>query len=452
MKTKILLLLLLLTVLCALSGCEKPEKAELLVSHAGECWNMGFGEAEIPLPETEETLYIAGYHNGRPIDGVHDLQRASAVWMDTGAEGVLLIGVDCVGLARDTVNAIRARLSDFCRETDCASVNVFSTHDHAGVDTLGLWGPVAIDGKNDAFMENLISAAEQAARAAYDSRTEGALYAGSVETDGILEDSREPYVFDEEMHILRFAPEDGGAGIRMLFYGVHAESLRGDNLTVSRDFPGVVSDIVREKTGDAVLWVPGAVGGLIKSKILCEGEFDAFENCTLTGERAAAFALSEYKETPVSASLSLARTEADIPLDNTLFLYYRFLGVLGNPMHGGADSQTGYALTTEISCLKLGNYVLALLPGELFPELTENFSAFVKDEETFLLVGLCNDELGYIIPEEDFYLDETLPFFVEGVDGNGKKHYEETNSTGSRTAALLAEAFGMVCGAVHKGD
>ena len=121
-------------------------------------------------------------------------------------------------------------------------------------------------------------------------------------------------------------------------------------------------------------------------------------------------------------------------------------------MHGGADSQTGYALTTEVSCLKLGDYVLALLPGELFPELTENFSAFAKDGETFLLAGLCNDELGYIIPEEDFYLDETLPFFVEGVDGNGKKHYEETNSTGSRTAALLAEAFGRVCDAVHKGN
>ena len=86
-------LCLLLPLLCA---CAQGNNTH---TSSGETWCMGFGSAEIALPEgSGQPLYIAGYHAGREISGVLDLQRASAVWMDTGAGGVLLIGVDCVGL------------------------------------------------------------------------------------------------------------------------------------------------------------------------------------------------------------------------------------------------------------------------------------------------------------------------------------------------------------------
>lgn len=50
------------------------------------------------------------------------------------------------------------------------------------------------------------------------------------------------------------------------------------------------------------------------------------------------------------------------------------------------------------------------------------------------VVGLCNDELGYIIPDNDFFLDSKLPYINNGKDNFDRSHYEEINSTGPDTA------------------
>lgn len=49
------------------------------------------------------------------------------------------------------------------------------------------------------------------------------------------------------------------------------------------------------------------------------------------------------------------------------------------------------------------------------------------DSKFHWLLGLTQDELGYIVPEFDYKLHEDLPYFDEASPGN---HYEETNSVG----------------------
>jgi hypothetical protein len=50
-----------------------------------------------------------------------------------------------------------------------------------------------------------------------------------------------------------------------------------------------------------------------------------------------------------------------------------------------------------------------------------------------MIVGLGNDELGYIIPIYDFKTDDTTPYFEEAPGD----HYGETNSTGPAMAPLV---------------
>ena len=453
MKTMRFLSFLLSVVLLLplLSSC--AEAPQSYVAPEGEAWFMGFASEEIPLPETDDPLYIAGYRQGKEITGVLDLQRANAVWMDTGDAGVLLIGIDCVGLGSDTVNKIREELSDFCRQTNCVSVNVYATHTHAGVDTLGLWGPIAVDGKNDAFMENLIHAAVSAAKGAYADRSQGKLLLGTTVPEDLLYDSRRPQEYDSTLYQLRFVPDHADQnGIRLLSYAAHAESLRGDNTLLSRDFPGAISDGIKAATGDDTLFLPGAIGGLIMTRELVDEPFDATENLRLTGEALTKAVLSIDSETELFPSLSIASEKVEIPLDNTLFLCYRFLGILGNPAVDG-DGETGYSLVSELGVLALGNVTLALIPGEIFPELVsgnglgaedpEPLSAIARRHgiENLLIVGLCNDELGYIVPPSDYLINPDAPYLDGIEDATGENHYEETNSTGIRTAALLAEAF-----------
>ena len=457
--------LLLSLLFCASSGCgtSSPDPREFFdpTDAAPVRWRAGFGSAEIALPENDLPLWIAGYHNGWEITEVRDLCRVSALWLDAGGRGVLLLSVDCVGLGSDTVSRIRDRISPLL-EGESAAVHVIATHDHAGPDTLGLWGPTAEDGKNPGYMDNLLSACALAARDALGSRKEGRLFRSDVKTEDMLRDSREPIVWDEVLHILRFQPDDSSPGIRLFSYGAHAESLRGANTRLSRDYPGVLCDLVRERTGDDALFLPGAVGGLVMTREFFS-PFDAEANLLETGERLAGYALSvrEEDERELPPSLSDEGISFSVPLDNTVFLYYKFLGILGNEAVRSDDSgiagETGYGLYSSLSVLRLGDTALLLLPGEIFPELVfgggrENPSNPGAENpeplgeimarhglSDFFTVGLADDELGYIVTPDDFLTDPDAPWLRGAEPEDGSRHYEETNSVGVRCAGILAE-------------
>lgn len=437
--------ILLTAVLLLLCGCAAKQQEE-------PAWQAGFGCVTLELPKnTQEPLYIAGYHAGREITGVLDAQQARALWLSDGNTSMLLIVVDCVGLGSDTVRSIREQLQDFCRRTGCDSVNVVATHTHAGVDTLGLWGPVGFDGKNSDFMKILVEGAVAAAEAAYQDCSNGNFTYCVNETTGLQADSRDPQVYDENMYQLRFQPEDRQKnGIRLISFAAHAEALRGDNTLVSRDYPGMVCDTIAAETGEDVLYLPGAIGGLIMTPEMTEGEFDAQENLRLTSQAIAAYALSAEEGRSLQPNLALSRIQWETPLDNTIFLYYKFLGILQNDVR---QSLTGtYYLQTELTLACVGDITLALLPGEIFPELLAGTGDPADPEglaqiaarfglEELLVVGLANDEMGYILPPSDYVLDEDLPYFQE-AQGD---HYEETNSLGRNCASDLAAAFEKAC-------
>lgn len=454
--------ILLLFTFCFV-GCQ--DKEDIIVYRTSDNtkenfeWTLGFGRQEIPMPkDTSQPYYIAGYNSGWEPLGVYDLCNAQAVWIDAGADGILLIGVDCIALSTTTVQEIRSRLATLCKETGCSSVNVYATHDHASVDTLGLWGPTMVNGKNDEYMENVIQSAVDVATQAVANRTEGDLYFGSVETSKLmLRDSRNPQVYDPNLHQLRFEPYDSDKnGIRMYIYGAHAESLRGNNKFISRDYPGVMCDLIEKETNDYSMYMPGAIGGLIMTEELT---LSGKPNLELTGQKLAEYALSIRKadETMIEPNLQYATSQITIPLDNTGFLFYKFLGILENEIKEG-DSATGYVIESEMTALQLGDMLFALIPGEIFPELVwggeyaehnptgknptpldEIAKSYGYDQ--LLVIGLANDELGYIVPPSDFLVNEETPYLTRITDSSGEDHYEETNSVGPKCAIVIADTF-----------
>ena len=448
-----------------LDAPETPAYQAETYASEGDSWYFGFGSRQIlPDESSDQPLYIAGYNSGWEITGVLDYCEARAVWLDTGEEGVLLIGVDCVALDSGSVAQIRENLSDI---PNCVSINVYSTHTHAGIDTLGLWGPTAINGKNDAYMESLIRAATEAARDAVASRTAGTLYFGQAETQDMYRDSRDPQVFDANLYQLRFSADDGASGLRLFFYGAHAESLRGDNTLLSRDFPGMLCDNVTAATGDNTMFFPGAIGGLIMTKNFMEADFDAVTNLQITGDKLIAYALSitEESEREIGPNLAWSRKKFVVPMDNTGFLLYKALGILNNQAVR-ADSATGYGVETELAVLMLDDLALTLIPGEIFPELvyggeygdanSENDNpdplcqiAAQYGAEKLLVVGLSNDEIGYIVSPSDFLVNEDLPYLERITDYKGEDHYEETNSIGPECAGLIADTFEAVMKALR---
>jgi len=428
-----------------------------IAESAAAQWNFGFGRCQIIPDETSaEPMYIAGYNQAAAIDGVLDYCEARAVWIDAGGQGVLMIGVDSIALSSGTAAKIRAGLEGI---ENCAAVNVYSTHSHASPDTLGLWGPVGEEGKNSDYMNALVKAAISAGQEAAQNVKPGRLYYGKVETDGaeMLRDSRFPYVFDANLHQLRFEAADGSAGLRMFFYCAHAESLRSDNRMISRDYPGLLCDNVTAATGDNTIFAPGAVGGLLMTKEFVDTSLRYVENLEITGEKMTAYALSIAAERELSPEMTFCRTSFTVPMENPVFLLYYSMGILDNNAFPG-DSPTGFVVESEVNVLMLDGVAVAMIPGEIFPELvyggeyglmnpdgenpqplTEIAAQYGVDD--LLIIGLCNDELGYIVPPSDFLLNAENPYLSRITDSLGEDHYEETNSVGPQCAGAIAAAF-----------
>ena len=458
-KTKRMLITALASsMLFSLVSCNPVSESGAGESKAIKKWTAGYGQVELIPPEIDsKTYYMAGYSVDKKITGVLDYQTVKAIWLDdnSGNGGIVIAAVDCIGLTGSEVERIRNMLADFQTETGCRSINIISTHTHAGIDTLGLWGPIGIDGKSPEFMQVIYDGAVKAVKQAYDSRRDGKLYYGSGIIEGLQEDSRPPYVFDTKLHSLRFAPDNStdSNGIRILNYAAHAEALRSQNTLLSADYPAYLTKHVKQNSGDDVMFIPAAIGGLIMTKRLTGDDGESLpdiERTEKTGRMIGEAALGISNERELEPELSVNNKEVVIPMDNDLYVLGKSLGILDSKTlpNGGRHN---ISIVTEVGLLEIGGLPVCLVPGELFPELAyggatvnpeANPQALSEIIETdFLVFGLCNDEIGYIVPPGDYFLHESEPYFNEGIDATGRKHYEETNSVGPLAAELIINSL-----------
>lgn len=432
----------------------------------GGYWTVGFGSAALvpddydPVTDSfANTYYIAGYRNDNVANGMLDPQFARAAFISDGSTSIVVAAVDCVGLLKAFVDEIKAGLSDIVKEYNLSAIHIASTHTHAGIDTLGLWGPVGRDGKNEAFMEKVKLGVQSAIRQACKSAREGKLYYGKADTGDLQRDSRPPYVYDKYIHRFRFEPIDGTPGLQIITYGSHPEALRSENSRVSADFPCYMGRKIKNATGDDFIFFAGAVGGLISTKRQLDesgNELPLEQDVVVVGEKLADCLLSIADEVELKPEIKDNTHKFSVNLDNKVYVLLSSLGVLGSkPIPGGG--KYGLALETQASLLSLGGINIALVPGELFPELAYGGSAGeiaanpgaepyrtlveIIGDRDLLVWGLCDDELGYIVAPNDFFLHPENPYFERGTDSFGRSHYEETNSVGIEVYYRLSEAF-----------
>ena len=185
-------------------------------------------------------------------------------------------------------------------------------------------------------------------------------------------------------------------------------------------------------------------------------------------EVAALAAKAERAAQPiVLAPFAVSAKTIAVPVQNSLYRAARALGVLkreglvwtgdfrslGEPMTA-EKADLPSAVESEVAYLRLGELHVACIPGELYPELVYGkFQEPVEPHADFpdaakepvvgdlmpgpkwLLVGLANDEVGYIIPKRQW--DKTPPY-AYGKDGG---QYGEVNSCGADVAPIIMEAL-----------
>ena len=191
-----------------------------------------------------------------------------------------------------------------------------------------------------------------------------------------------------------------------------------------------------------------------RDEIDCEAYMKGF------GKQLGELALSIEEETEIKPILNIKSKGIRVSGDNTVLILARYLKVLNNDI-GRTEKRNKACIFSEVGYVELGEKDVAmfLVPGELFPELyngeflTEADSAHhrkasykkvlkdMTDCKHKFVVGLCNDELGYILAENDFLLNDAMPYIEKATDDMDRGHYEETNSTGPNTAQIILDAM-----------
>lgn len=432
----------------------------------------GFGEADItPRVGGKKPVYLAGFGHDRKATGVHDPLRARAVVLRHDREKVALVSVDLVGFFLPNVERVRKRLPGF------TYVLVSSTHNHEGPDTLGLWGRSPLQsGVDPAYLTHVEEQIVRAVKAADSALRPVTARIGTARAPELLHDARLPIVKHDELVALAFRDartrKEVGAVVQ---WNCHPETLGSKNTEVSSDFVGPTVKCLQDRHGCPVVYLTGTVGGLMTSlKVPIKGkagkplEDGTFEKTTRYGELLADVAdraLAKAKAVRLTPLVVRSRA-VFLPLDNKLYLLARQLGVFDREAFlwerdpyrakptATIEADRTYCIRTEVGYLRLGEVEVAAVPGEVYPELVlgkvpdpaepgADFPDAPVEPSLYgqlkapyrMLIGLANDEIGYIIPKRQW--DVKAPFCY----GLKKAQYGERNSLGPETAPLLCAAF-----------
>lgn len=115
----------------------------------GASWSLGQAEASLVPEDWQDEkydLYLGGFISEQnlftnDVREILDDMKVRVIAMDDGSgRGTSVFAtIDSIGIANGDARAIRALLSDFAKENNINSINIFSTHTHSGIDTQGLW-------------------------------------------------------------------------------------------------------------------------------------------------------------------------------------------------------------------------------------------------------------------------------------------------------------------------
>jgi hypothetical protein len=433
--------------------------------------SVGLAEADVtPKLDPKKPVYMAGFGHDRKATKVHDPIMARAVVLSDGKQKVALVAVDVVGLFNAVAESVRKQVDGF------AYVCLSSTHNHEGPDTLGLWGksPFA-SGVDKAYMKDLEAAIVRIIGEADKAKKPATAKIGTATAPELLEDAREPYVKHDELVAIRFEGADGRPVGVLVQWNCHPETMASKNTELTADYVGYTVAELKKSQGCPVAYFTGTVGGLMttlhvpiknaKGEELKDGTWEKTEEYGKRLSQLANKALKDAKPATLTP-FDARRTDVYVPVANDLYKIGWRVGVLersfylweNDPFPAAPKQITDLtkpgAIRTEVGYLKLGDLEVAVIPGEIYPELVlgkvqdpvdpgADFPDAPIEPSIYgqlkgkyrMMIGLGNDEIGYILPKRQW--DAKAPYCY----GRMQAQYGEENSVGPEAGPILCKAF-----------
>lgn len=389
--------------------------------------NLYLGTARRTItPKVGTCLY--GYQPGLVSTSVNDDLTATVLYFKQGKTQALLISVTLASVREDITNDIFAYSYEKYKIPREHSI-MHSIHTHSAPNLTGTygWGDVDTDYRDEIFIPETLKAIDEAvanAKPAKMAIAHGSSLIGVNRRqliDGTIHLGQDPEgVFNPKMTILSFIEENGKPILNLIHYGAHATGA-GANTEISRDWPGVMIDMLEKESGALTVFFNGPEGdvGPRLANGLTTGVGDI--NVALRhGAVAGADAISIFKNMGkyTTPRLTAYSSELKLPLSPRIALDFakeehkKYAGYTVNfkaqlekyyrdvieSYENGYDEQDFISIPQNI--IKLGDVAIVAFPYELFSEIGMEIDKR-SDIPHVLSLSNSNGTMGYFATQNE---------------------------------------------------
>ena len=314
------------------------------------------------------------------------------------------LSLDLLGVTR----LQNIEIQKLCREKGVLPDHLIitATHQHSGPDTISLWGPdETTSGVDSEYMEWVY---RQAAESVEDAtkRTEPAKISLAMtsidQSDRISINHRDPNLIDRDLGLIKVDRLDDTNIAMLVNFAMHPEVMKTDSRLLTADFPSVIYRQCDAELGGVTLFINGALGGMI-SPDRTKGTFKEVERIgTFLVEKI----LSSIESAIIQENVRLNHQsrKINLPLQNPQFLSAIKSGLLPKEMAvslANDPHNNTIVIPTVVRLIQIGEAQIATYPGEVLPKLGFQVKSAMDAKYQFIF-SLADDELGYILDDEDF--------------------------------------------------
>ncbi len=399
---------------CDLSGQRQGPLDPPADAKAWQGLEVGF--ATVPLGLDEEMVQSL-----KPADRekkVLDTLQARCCYIRYKGTSVALIGADIFGMLRIDLRYMRQVLA----EKGHPNVIVGMSHTHAAPDTIGVYGFFPneyVKSVKKALHDSVIRAAEAAKPTAQVKFVSVDLPLDGARVMGMTRNCRNPGVVNPQLAVITFHGVDGKLLGTLVNHACHPETLNSDKHKLfSADWVGPFREAVDKELGATTVFLNGALGGMVTG----DSPGRRPEDIELMGNLLARYVVQYAKLAQPTNQHTLKVVHRPLQVFPTNLKLKTLAAV-----KGGKDLLVEGRIPTELYYVRLGTAEFITVPGELFPEIGFDIQARMTGYPR-MIVGLANDELGYIVPGYDF----------------NDQRYEESMSVGAAMGPMVRlAAYGL---------
>lgn len=353
-------------------------------------WKSGYARLSI-IPEFPVSTAGYGSRRGKISTGILDSLYVNVIVLDNEEESVALVSLDMLIVPPDLVDLLETKLAGTSFTMN--QVYLGATHTHNGLGNWSEGAPQLLYGEYSqeviTFLADRIVMAIQQASAHlirsqlfYGTSYEGRLVKNRIDkVEGRL---------DSTIRVLEIQREDDKQ-LMLVSYTAHPTCLRENDLRLSRDYPGKLTDSLEAKGVDFAMFYAGAVGSH-GCRVPERGE-PCLEY--MAGQLADKILHLEPRLL-TSTSLGLSRIKLDLGppqlrvSDEVCLRPWVFRRLIG---------ESPLTLTS----LQIGDLVMLGTPCDFSGELTQPLDSAARLQELSVMVTSFNGGYAGYITRDDFY-------------------------------------------------